>query len=89
MPRKRRKLNPELESHISDAQRKVELITAIINDIEDEEIQLEYKSAFDQVKLTFIALFNGYKLTGYTEETASLYSIYKKLIDSFESEYEI
>ena len=43
MAKKRRKLSPELEKNISLAKKQIELITAIIHDIEEEDIQEEYK----------------------------------------------
>ena len=48
MPRKRRKLSKEMEADMAAAKRKVELITALINDIRDEDIQGEYLEAFAQ-----------------------------------------
>ena len=46
MPKKRRKLNKEMEAEMAAAKRKIELVTALINDIRDEDIQGEYLAAF-------------------------------------------
>ena len=89
MARKRRKLSPELEKEISTAKKKVELITALINDIYEEEIQLEYKQAFNQVAVACIYLSNQYVANGVTEETETALALYKGLISQFEDEFEI
>ena len=39
MPKKRRKLNKEMEAEMAAAKRKIELVGALINDIRDEDIQ--------------------------------------------------
>ena len=49
MAKKRRKLSPELEKNISLAKKQIELITAIIHDIDDEDIHKDYMSAFNKV----------------------------------------
>ena len=49
MAAKRRKLNKEMEAEMVVAQRKVELMTAKIRDIRDEDIQNEFAQAFAQV----------------------------------------
>jgi len=41
MPKKHRKLNKEMEAEMAAAKRKIELISALINDIRDEDIQAE------------------------------------------------
>ena len=56
MAKKRRKLNRELESKIASAYKKVELINAQINDIQEDEIQSEYRTAFDPVAHTYVSL---------------------------------
>ena len=53
MAKRRRKLSPELEKKISLAKKQIELITAIIHDINDDDIQEEYKSAFLPVMAAF------------------------------------
>ena len=89
MPRKRRKLSAELEKEISAAKKKVELITALINDIYEEEIQLEYKQAFNQVAAACIYLSDQYDANGVAEETNTALVLYKGLLGQFESEFEI
>ena len=46
MPQRRRKLNKDFEKSIAKAKKEIELITAKIHDIYDEDIQGEYKTAF-------------------------------------------
>ncbi len=89
MPKKRRKLSRELEAEIASACKKVELITAIINDIQDEEIQTEYRVAFDQIRNTYLLVASLYESEGVTAQTEELISSYKKLLNTFENEYEI
>ncbi len=90
MPKKRRrKLSPDLEKDISSAKRKVELITAIIFDIEDEEIQLEYITAFEKVKNAYLLLTALYDEVGFNDQTVMAFDTYKALINSFEEEYEL
>ncbi len=89
MPRKRRKLNPELERKISEYKRKVELVTAIINDIEEEDIQKEYRAAFEPVKNSYILLDHLYKIEGQTEASLAASESYAKFLTDFEGEYEI
>ena len=48
------------------------VINAIINDIEEEDIQVEYKLAFGLVYATYIGLRDTYKLHGFCEETELL-----------------
>ena len=89
MPRKRRKLSRDLELEISKASQKVELITAQINDILEEDIQSEYRLAFDNVRNTFLLLSTLYTTEGFTSQTENLLKDYKTLLASFEDEYEI
>ena len=89
MPKKRRKLNPELEKNIAIAKKEVELITAKIHDIYDEDIQEEYKKAFLQVVSLYMALDQAYKQIGYNDDVIGLYTEYNTKLDSFKSEYEI
>ena len=49
MPKKRRKLSADMEKQIASAKRKVELVTAIIGDIEEEDIQGDYRLAFEKI----------------------------------------
>ena len=89
MPRRRRKLSPELEKNISLAKKEVELITAIIRDIDDEDIQEEYKSAFLQVMSSYISLNQIYYESGFNEDSKKLYEHYLYNLDKFKNEYEL
>ena len=79
MAKRRRKLSPELEKDIGLAKKQIELITAIIHDIDEEDIQEEYKSAFLPVMSSYMSLDQMYKDIGFNEESESLYKLY--LID--------
>ena len=89
MPKKRRKLNKEMEADMAAAKRKIELISALINDIRDEDIQGEYLEAFGQVRLAVVNLVAKYTTDGFCEETEGLLALYKGLIDQFEADYEL
>ncbi len=89
MPKRRRKLSPELEKNISLAKKQVELITAIIHDIDEEDIQEEYKTAFLPVMSTYMSLDQMYKDFGFNEDTTKLYQLYLSNLDKFKSEYEL
>ena len=89
MPKKRRKLNKEMEADMAAAKRKIELISALINDIRDEDIQGEYLEAFGQVRSAVVNLVARYTTDGFCEETEGLLALYKGLIDQFEADYEL
>ncbi|CAE07975.1 MULTISPECIES: hypothetical protein [Synechococcales] len=89
MPKKRRKLNKEMEADMAAAKRKIELISALINDIRDEDIQGEYLEAFGQVRSAVVNLVAKYTTDGFCEETEGLLALYKGLIDQFEADYEL
>ena len=89
MPKKRRKLNKEMEADMATAKRKIELISALINDIRDEEIQGEYLEAFGQVRLAVVNLVAKYTTDGFCEETEGLLALYEGLMDQFEADYEL
>ena len=89
MAKRRRKLSPELEKNISLAKKQIELITAIIHDIDEEDIQEEYKSAFLPVMSTYMTLDQMYKELGFNEDTNKLYNLYLSNLEIFKSEYEI
>ena len=89
MPKKRRKLNKEMEADMAAAKRKIELISALINDIRDEDIQGEYLEAFGQVRSAVVNLVAKYTTDGFCEETEGLHALYKGLIDQFEADYEL
>ncbi len=89
MAKKRRKLNKELELEISLASKKVELISAKINDIQEEDILAEYNAAFEPVKNTYLLLAALYDTEGYTNQTSDLILNYYKFLKEFEEGYEI
>ena len=89
MAKRRRKLSPELEKNISLAKKQIELITAIIHDIDEEDIQEEYKSAFLPVMSAYMSLDQMYIETGFNENTSELYQLYLTNLDKFKSEYEV
>ena len=89
MAKKRRKLNPELEKNISLAKKQIELITAIIHDIDEEDIQEEYKSAFLPVMSAYMSLDKMYNELGFNEDTENLYQLYSNNLVKFKSEYEL
>ena len=89
MPKKRRKLNKDMEAEMAAAKRKIELISALINDIRDEDIQGEYLEAFGQVRSAVVNLVAKYTTDGFCEETEGLLALYKGLIDQFEADYEL
>ena len=89
MPRKRRKLSKELEQSIAKATKTVELVTAKINDIYDDDIQMEYRTAFQPVKSTLLLLTALYTSDGLTEQTELLLPKFNELLHEFENEYEL
>ena len=89
MAKKRRKLSPELEKNISLAKKQIELITAIIHDIDEDDIQEEYKSAFLPVMSTYMSLDQMYKDVGFNDDTSNLYQLYLNNLEKFKNEYEI
>ena len=54
MPKKRRKLNKDMEAQMAAAKRKIELVSALIHDIRDEDIQGEYMAAFGQIRTAVV-----------------------------------
>ena len=72
MAKKRRKLNSEMEKDIVAAKKQVELITAKINDIYDEDIQTEYRQSFQKVVLEVTTIEEYYKTSGYTDESIQM-----------------
>ena len=89
MPKKRRKLNKELEAEMAAAKRKIELNMALIHDIRDEDIQGEYLEAFAQIRSAVVNLVAKYTTDGFCEETEGLLALYKGLIVQFEEEFEL
>ena len=89
MAKRRRKLSPELEKNISLAKKEIELITAIIHDIDEEDIQEEYKSAFLPVMSAYMSLDQIYKDVGFNDDTSNLYKLYLSNLVKFKAEYEV
>ncbi len=89
MPKKRRKLNKDFEKEIYSSKKNVELVLAKIYDIDDEDIQKEYMSAFNEVVHTYDKLKNDYELVGFNDNSENLITDYNKAFSQFESEFEI
>ena len=89
MAKRRRKLSPELEKKISLAKKQIELITAIIHDIYEDDIQEEYKSAFLPVMSAYLSLEQMYKEVGFNDDTNSLHELFLTNLDKFKNEYEL
>ena len=89
MAKKRRKLNKDFEKKIYSSKKNVELVLAKIYDIDDEDIQKEYMSAFNDVVNLYDALKEDYEQIGFTDNSENFLSNYKKAFKIFESEFEI
>ena len=89
MPKKRRKLNKDFEKKIYSSKKNVELVLAKIYDIDDEDIQKEYISAFNEVVNTYDLLKKDYELVGFNDNSDKLIGDYNKAFSLFESEFEI
>ena len=89
MPNKRRKLNKDFEKIIYSSKKNVELVLAKIYDIDDEDIQKEYMSAFNAVVFLYEELKEDYENQGFTENSEKLLNNYNVAFNLFESEYEI
>ena len=89
MAKKRRKLNKEFEKKIYSSKKNVELVLAKIFDIDDEDIQKEYLSAFNGVVKLFDELNEDYELLGFNENSEEFLIQYKNAFNLFESEFEI
>tara|TARA_B100000614_G_scaffold11991_1_gene10341 strand:+ start:281 stop:550 length:270 start_codon:yes stop_codon:yes gene_type:complete len=89
MPKKRRKLDKNFEKIIYSAKKRIELILAKIYDINDEDIQKEYMSAFQEVVNLFDSLNIDYNDLGFNENSELLNKKFQDGIAKFESEYEI
>ena len=89
MAKKRRKLNKDFEKKIYSSKKEVELVLAKIYDIDDEDIQKEYMSAFNTVVNFYDELKINYDQEGYHDNSDELLSIYKNALNLFESEFEI
>ena len=89
MAKRRRRLSSNHEKDISRSIKEVELFTAKINDIREDEIRDEYLSAFSLVKLRLNSLKKAYDEIGFNEESINLLNIYKDTLNKFINEYEI
>ena len=89
MPKKRRKLDKDFEKIIYSSKKDIELILAKIYDINDDDIQKEYMTAFQDVVNLFDLLKNDYDFIWFNENSEKLKENYKQSILKFEAEYEI
>ena len=89
MAKKRRKLNKDFEKKLYSTKKNVELVLAKIYDIDDEEIQKEYISAFNGVVILYDKLNEDYELKGFNDISETLLTNYKNALINFESEFEI
>ena len=89
MPKKRRKLNKDFEKEINTSKKDVELVLAKIYDIDDEDIQKEYMSAFNEVVYSYDQLKNDYELIGFNDNSENLVNEYNRAFSLFKSEFEI
>ena len=89
MAKKRRKLNKDFEKKIYSSKKNVELILAKIYDIDDEDIQKEYISAFNSVVYLYDELNEDYEHKGFNDNSEEFLTNYKNAFNLFESEFEI
>ena len=89
MVKKRRKLNKDFEKKIYSSKKNVELVLAKIYDIDDEDIQKEYMSAFRGVEDLFIELKEDYEKQGFNNNSEKFLENYNNAFNNFESEFEI
>ena len=89
MAKKRRKLNKDFERKIYSSKKNVELVLAKIYDIDDEDIQKEYMSAFNGVVHLYDELKANYEDQGFNDNSEQLLKNYKYAFNLFESEFEI
>ena len=89
MAKKRRKLNKDFEKKIYSSKKNVELVLAKIYDIDDEDIQKEYMSAFNGVVYLYDELKEDYETKGFNDNSEGLLLNYQNAFKLFESEFEI
>ena len=89
MAKKRRKLNKDFEKKIYSSKKNVELVLAKIYDIDDEDIQKEYMTAFKEVVYIYEQLKNDYEISGYSDDSEDLITNYNNAFNNFKSEFEI
>ena len=88
MAKKRRKLNKDFEKKIYSSKKNVELVLAKIYDIDDEDIQKEYMSAFNNVVSLFDVLNENYEQQGFNDNSEEFLKNYINAFQLFESEFE-
>ena len=86
---KRRKLNKDFERKIYSSKKNVELVLAKIYDINDEDIQKEYMTAFNGVVYLYDELKEDYEQQGFNSNSEEFLKNYKNAFNLFESEFEI
>ena len=89
MAKKRRKLNKDFERKIYKSRKNVELVLAKIYDIDDEDIQKEYISAFNIVVSLYDQLKEDYEQVGFNDNSEEVLKNYKNAFKLFETEFEI
>ena len=89
MVKKRRKLNKDFEKEIYSSKKNVELVLAKIYDIDDEDIQKEYMSAFKGVVYLYDELNENYEQVGFSDNSEDLLKKYIDAFNLFQSEFEI
>ena len=89
MTKKRRKLDKDFERKIYTSKKNVELVLAKIYDIDDEDIQKEYMSAFNKVVFLYDQIKEDYERQGFSDNSEELLTNYKNAFKKFESEFEI
>ena len=89
MTKKRRKLNKDFERKIYTSKKNVELVLAKIYDIDDEDIQKEYMSAFNSVVNSYDVLKEDYENQGFNDNSELFLNDYTNSFNLFEKEFEI
>ena len=89
MAKKRRRLNKDFEKKIYSSKKNVELVLAKIYDINDEDIQKEYMTAFNGVVYLYDELKEDYEQQGFHDNSEEFLTNYKNAFNLFESEFEI
>ena len=89
MAKKRRKLNKDFEKIIYSSKKNVELVLAKIYDIDDEDIQKEYITGFNEVVNLYDQLNEDYEKEGFNDKSDEFLNNYKTAFNLFESEFEI
>ena len=89
MTKKRRKLNKDFEKIIYSSKKNVELVLAKIYDIDDEDIQKEYITGFNEVVNLYDQLNEDYEKEGFNDKSDEFLNNYKTAFNLFESEFEI